>query len=225
MPVTARPTVHDVMRQCGEAMPPQFGPADVIAWFRINHPDVPPSTIRTRMARSTEGSTNLPASRSALAPLFRRVGRGLYELAPYRPDAGTRRTDDPDDPERSAAALLFAVHSPSRPDEAQRRARARRFAESKREALRHGERWFGLSSHYGLIHEVDSSPADIIMADVPEAHGHTWATWVSIRLDAALGSVRGKRIRIDAPRQYTDLLTAALRSLGAVVEVPAPTRS
>lgn len=218
MPVTSRHAVRDTMQQCGDAMPPQFGLADVVAWFRVHHPDVPPSTIRSRMARHTEGSTSLPTGPSAPAPLFKRVGRGLYELAPQVAGSVARRVD------RSDAALLFAVHSPSRPDEARRRARARLFAESKREAHRNGERWFGLSSHYGLIHEVDSSPADIIMGDVPEAHGQTWASWVSIRLDAAMGSVRGKRIRIDAPHQYTQLLTTALQAHGAIVEVPGATR-
>jgi hypothetical protein len=213
--VTSPRTVHDLMQECAHHLPARFGFDDVLAWFERHHPGVPPSTIRTRLARRTEGSSSRPRHDGAPPALFRRVGRGVYELAPADgSSAGTTAG-------AQGSAVLFAVHSADRPDETQRRSRARMFAESKREAGRNGERWFGLSSHYGLIHDVDSSPSDIVMGDVPQAHGDTWAAWISIRLDAAMRSVRGKRIRIDAPEQYTLLLRPALEAHGALVEVPA----
>lgn len=201
-------SVHDLMRECGDDLPARFTSADVVGWFATHHPDVPASTVRTRLARVTGGSAGQGSSGSA--PVFRRVQRGVYEL--IAPGDATRGP-------APGSAVLFVVPTTRHPDEAQRRKRARLFADSKHEAHRNGERWFGLSSHYGLIYDVDASPADILMSDVPSDHGDTWASWISIRLDAAMGSVRGKRVRIDAPGQYTDLLRPALESRGADVEV------
>lgn len=207
--MTKPPSVHDLMLECADDLPERFTSADVLRWFATHHPDVPPSTVRTRLARVTEGPDE--SQTSGTAPVLRRVERGVYELmsASDRARGSTQ-----------GSAVLFAVTTTRHPDEAQRRKRARLFADSKNEAHRNGERWFGLSSHYGLIHDVDASPADILMSDVPSDHGDTWASWISIRLDAAMGSVRGKRIRIDAPGQYTALLRPALESRGADVEAP-----
>lgn len=207
-------TLDDLMQQCARQLPARFGVDDVLTWFEHHHPGTPSSTIRTRLARRTEGSASRSRHDGAQPALFRRVRRGVYELAPPNTRTGGTTTV------AGEAVVLFALHSPTRPDEAQQRTRARVFAESKREAGRNGERWFGLSSHYGLIHDVDSSPADVLMGDVPPAHGDTWAAWVSIRLEAAMRSLRDKRVRIDAPEQYSRLLQPALEAHGAVVEIP-----
>jgi len=115
------------------------------------------------------------------------------------------------------SAVLFATFSTERPDATERESRTRRFARSRREAHHAQEEWFALSSHYGLVPHDAPSLANLDMRPIPHGHRQPWASWVAIRLEAALGTLDGARIRIDAPMQYDDLLRPELVSRGAIV--------
>lgn len=136
--------------------------------------------------------------RAVRAPIVRKINRPVGRPAPLTIG-------------RERSAVLFATESKGR------ESRLARFAGSRREALHNRERWFALSPHYGLVSDDAPSLATLQMGPIPPEHAATWASWVSIRLDTALGSIEAARIRIDAPRQYHQLLRPELLSRGAIV--------
>lgn len=224
--------VSELLADCARALPEPFSRQDILAWFRRNHPDVPPNTVGARIFGLTESDApsrdhfQFGGSR----PVLERVDRGLYRRARGRPRQPALFDDDDAAalPEQAIGDIVLVGSGRSTLAEAAPArelytgalfARRRRYAESS------GRPWFVVSARWGLVAPGEVVAAhDVVLADTTPAYRQGWAQFVIGQLEALL-PLADLVLEVHAGDHVLDALRAAVEQAGAAIVDPVDAHS
>jgi hypothetical protein len=147
-----------------------------------------------------------------------------FEEIVQRSGLATTPMDVPDPTAESADVLLLGGEGERVlvPAPAREVYRSETFQAARTRAQGRGATWFVLSSEHGLLEPSEwVSPDSRELADLDPHYRHVWAQWVLARLESLDGSVRGRRVHVQAPAAYVGPLAAVLQDGGAEVTVGA----
>lgn len=221
--------VHSLMEDCARDLSGQVRIADVVEWFARHYPDVDSGTVQVHMNRRTEGASGAAHSHlTSMKPLFRRVGRGQYEVI-----GATDRDEGFPEPEPTRARqptingapdilLVTCVKTKlSKPAAAKDLYTSPLFLQERAYAERMGVPWFILSAEHGLVRPEDwLSPYERYLPHTDPTYRTAWGSWVVARLALLTGDLRGKSVEIHASAAYVDAIAAHLAAAGALVTTP-----
>jgi hypothetical protein len=229
-------TIWEKLAECVQQLDEPFRRSEIVAWFRLHHPEVNESSLAVHIQGATAGVPSRGGFGSR-TPLIERLDRGLYrrftaiedtaEVAPRTPapppvPTTPQASMSPETPGRASVVLVGCVKSKrSVPCRAADLYVSSLFQRRRAYAERSGAPWFILSAEHGLVDpETLLEPYDRRLSDQSAAYRQAWGEWVVVRLEEAVGGLHGRGVEIHAGEAYVAAVRGPLERRGARIATP-----